>query len=225
MSDFNQYADKYLETLERPCSLSGETPDFYAEARMRWCKSRLPQIFPIEKVLDFGCGIGGSFQHFVDILGCKTVVGIDPSIESLRHAREQHSALDLQLALPEEFLPKGDLPFAFCNGVFHHIPPEERPQALAYIRSCLKEGGIFAFWENNPWNPVVVHSMSLNEFDCDAQTISPSAAVRMLKAAGFRIQFLDFCFFFPHFAHRLRRLERSLRWLPLGAQYLVVAKK
>jgi SAM-dependent methyltransferase len=225
MSDFDQYADKYLETLERPCALSGETPDFYAEGRLRWCRGRLNQMLPIETVLDFGCGIGGSFRHFVDLLGCKTVIGVDPSIESLRKAREQHSGLDLQLALPEEFIPKGDLPFAFCNGVFHHIPPVERQQALAYIRSCLAPGGIFAFWENNPWNPVVVHSMSLNEFDEGAQTISPSAAVRMLKAAGFRIQFLDFCFFFPHFARGLRRFERSLRRLPLGAQYLVVAKK
>jgi SAM-dependent methyltransferase len=225
MSNFDHFADKYLATLERPCSLSGETPDFYAEGRILWCKNRLPQILPIETVLDFGCGIGGSFQHFVDLLGCKTVVGIDPSVESLRNARERHSGLDLHLALPEQFIPKGNLPFAFCNGVFHHIPPAERRPALEYIHSCLTDDGIFAFWENNPWNPVVVHSMSMNEFDCDAQTIAPSAAVRMLKAAGFRVQFLDFCFFFPHFARVLRRFERSLRWMPLGAQYLVLAQK
>jgi hypothetical protein len=47
----------------------------------------------------------------------------------------------------------------------------------------------------------------------------------LLKSAGFRIQFVDFCFFFPHFARGLRRLEPALRWLPLGAQYLVLAQK
>jgi len=225
MSEFDRFADKYLETLERPCALSGETPDFYAEGRIRWCRGRLGKQLPIKTVLDFGCGIGGSFQHFVDFLGCQTVIGVDPSVESLRNARERHSGLDLNLATPDQFVPAENLPFAFCNGVFHHIPPAERPKALAYVRSCLVSGGVFAFWENNPWNPVVVHSMSLNEFDRDAQTISPSTAVRMLEEADFRVRHVDFCFFFPHFARGFRPLEKSLRWLPLGAQYLVLAEK
>jgi len=42
---------------------------------------------------------------------------------------------------------------AYCNGVFHHIAPDARPEALAMIRDALKPGGLFAFWENNAWNP------------------------------------------------------------------------
>jgi hypothetical protein len=109
--------------------------------------------------------------------------------------------------------------------VFHHIPPADRIQALQFVRAALSEKGILAFWENNPWNPVVVYSMSLNEFDRNAETLSPLTSARLLKQAGFRIQFIDYCFFFPHIARKLRWSERALRWLPLGAQYLVVARK
>ena len=224
-AEFDEFARRYEEALARPCALSGESPEFYAEQRMRWCLHRLKPWLPFETALDFGCGTGGSLRLFVEILGCKNVVGIDPSGESLQVARERCGELPVQLATPSEFTPRGDIPIAFCNGVFHHIAPADRLQAVEYIYACLSHNGIFAFWENNPWNPVVVYSMSLNEFDRNAKTLSPLQAVRLLKQGGFRIELIDFCSFFPHFAKRLRGLEPALKWLPLGAQYLVLACK
>lgn len=224
-AEFDEFARKYEKTMERPCAVSGESPDFYAAGRMQWCLRRLRHWLPADTVLDFGCGIGGSTRYFFDTLGCKSVIAIDRSVESLQVAKERYSGLNIQLTTPEDFAPSGNIPLAFCNGVFHHILPADRPQALAYIRAALSENGILAFWENNPWNPVVVYSMSLNEFDRDAQTLSPLRSVRLLRTAGFRVRFVDYCFFFPHFARGLRPLEPALRWLPLGAQYLVVAQK
>jgi SAM-dependent methyltransferase len=224
-AEFDQFASQYEKVMERPCAVSGESPDFYAVGRMRWCLRRLRPHFPLETALDFGCGVGGSIRYFFEILGCKSVVGVDPSVESLQIAKERHLGRNVRLSAPGEFVPSGSIPLAFCNGVFHHIPPDDRLQALRYIRAALSDNGILAFWENNPWNPLVVYSMSLNEFDRNAQTLSPLHSVHLLKAAGFRIQRVDYCFFFPHFARGLRRLEPMLRWLPLGAQYLVLAKK
>lgn len=224
-AEFDQFADEYETILERSCAVSGETPDFYAKARVRRCQERLAQALPFETVLDFGCGIGGSFRHFFELLGCRMVIGLDPSAKSLRIAASRHPEYKLHLSTPEDFAPNADLPFVFTNGVFHHIPPADRLDALAYIRDCLSADGIFAFWENNPWNPVVVCTMARNEFDRHARTISPLDAVRMLKAASFRIEDVDFCSFFPRFARRLRIWEPYLTWLPLGAQYLVLARK
>ncbi len=224
-AEFDEFATKYEKTMERACAVSGESPDFYAAARMAWCVRRLQSCFPVETALDFGCGVGGSFRCFFDVLGCKSVIGVDPSEESLQVARSRYPDLKLHLSTPEKFPPAGNIPFAFCNGVFHHIDPRERLNALKYIRAALRENGIFAYWENNPWNPVVVYSMSLNEFDRNANTLSPLRSARLLTQAGFRVQFIDYCFFFPRFASVLRSLEPALRWLPLGAQYLVVARK
>jgi len=36
---------------------------------------------------------------------------------------------------------------------------------------------------------------------------------------------IDFCFIFPHALRALRPIERWLTRLPLGAQYLVLARK
>jgi SAM-dependent methyltransferase len=224
-AEFDKFAHRYEETMARPCALSGESPEFYAEQRMRWCLRRLAPWLPFETALDFGCGTGGSLRFFVEILGCKKVLGIDPSVESLSVARQKHPNLPLELKTVSEFVPRADIPFAFCNGVFHHINPVERRSALDYVRACLAPKGIFAFWENNPWNPVVVYSMSLNEFDRYAKKLSAPHSVHLLKESGFSVEFVDFCSFFPRFAKKLRGLEPRIRWLPLGAQYLVLARK
>lgn len=224
-AEFDQFAGKYEETMERSCAVSGESPDFYAAARMRWCLRRLRPYLPRPTALDYGCGTGGSIGYFLDILGCRSVVGIDPSSESLRVAESRYPGRDIRLSTPEHFRPAGDVSLAFCNGVFHHILPNERGDALKFIRESMSDDGIFAFWENNPWNPVVVYGMSLNEFDQNAQTISPWHARQMLKQAGFQVLFTDFCFFFPHLARSLRGAEPWLRWVPLGAQYLIVSRK
>jgi SAM-dependent methyltransferase len=224
-AEFDEFAAKYEKTMERACSVSGESPDFYAGARMAWLLRRLRSYLPVETALDFGCGVGGSFRYFFDVLGCKSVIGVDPSQESLQVARSRYPDLNLHLSTPEKFAPSGDVPFAFCNGVFHHIEPNDRLTALKFIHAALREDGIFAYWENNPSNPVVVYSMSLNEFDRHANTLSPALSARLLEQAGFRVQFIDYCFFFPRFARSLRFVEPALRWLPLGAQYLVLARK
>ena len=224
-AEFDEFATTYEKTMERSCAVAGESPDFYAKERMQWCLRRLRPYLPVETVLDFGCGIGGSIKYFFDTLGCGSVVGVDPSAESLEVARKKHRGLNVRLSTPEEFVPSGNIPLAFCNGVFHHIPLDDRLDALSYIHAALSDNGMLAFWENNPWNPVVVYSMSLNEFDRNAKTLSPSRSVRLLKQAGFRIVSVDYCFFFPHFARKFRGLEPALRWFPLGAQYLVLARK
>ena len=107
---------------------------------------------------------------------------------------------------------------AFCNGVFHHIPPAQRPGALDYIRRSLKPGGLFALWENNPWNPGTRYVMSRIPFDSDAILVWPRQARALLRTAGFDILRTDFLFVFPRALRSLRGFEASLSRLPLGAQ-------
>jgi SAM-dependent methyltransferase len=123
------------------------------------------------------------------------------------------------------FDPVGSADLAYCNGTFHHVPPEERPTALARIRQALRLGGLFAFWENNPWNPGTRIVMSRIPFDRDAVPLSVRNARRMLRAGGFEVIRTDFLFVFPKPLRWLRALEEPLSKTPLGAQYQVLTRK
>ena len=89
----------------------------------------------------------------------------------------------------------------------------------------LRPGGLFALWENNPWNPGTRWVMSRIPFDRDAITIPPPEGRRMLTAAGFAIEETAYLFIFPRALKWFRPLERRLTRLPLGAQYLTLARK
>jgi SAM-dependent methyltransferase len=109
--------------------------------------------------------------------------------------------------------------------VFHHIPVADRAGSLEYIYRCLRPGGMFALWENNPWNPGTQYVMHKCEFDRDAVKIAPPEGARLLRDAGFQVLRTDHRFFFPHALKMMRTVESLLTKIPLGGQYQVLAQK
>ena len=47
----------------------------------------------------------------------------------------------------------------------------------------------------------------------------------MLETAGFDVVLTEFAFIFPSFLRALRRWERHLARIPIGGQYMVLARK
>ena len=114
---------------------------------------------------------------------------------------------------------------AYCNGVFHHIPPQQRVRAVAVVNGALHVGGLFSLWENNPWNPATRYVMSRCAFDRDAQTLTPPETQSLLRKGGFEILRTDFRFIFPRVLRVLRKLEDLLYGLPFGTQYHILSRK
>jgi len=225
-SQFDAYAAGYDAALNRGLSLSGESKGYFAAERVRWVARCLANLGARPaRVLDFGCGTGGTSPELVHQLGADRVVGVDPSHESLDEARRTHTDPRLEFRQIEELRSSGPFDLAYCNGVFHHIDPGERLTVLAAIRRSLTGTGHFAFWENNPWNPATRLVMSRIPFDRDAKLISPPRARDLLVQAGFRVVRTDFLFLFPRLLAALRPLELKLTRLPAGAQYLVLCQK
>ncbi len=224
ISTFDTVAETYEQELARGLAVTGESPRYFAEGRLRWTAARLKTLgFHARRVLDFGCGIGGSVPLIFDVLGAELVLGVDRSAESLAVARSRHGSERACFVEPGALADQPLFDLAFCNGVFHHIPPTERLDALESIHRALRPGGLFAFWENNPWNPGTRYVMSRLSFDRDAETITPPEARRLLCQAGFEVIRTDFLFVFPRIGRWLRPIEPLLAPLPLGAQYLVIA--
>ncbi len=224
--EFDQYAEDYDAALAQGLSVSGESKDFFAEGRALWLASRLTSLnVPAGEILDFGCGTGSATPYLLRLPGARSVTGVEVSPQSLKVAEKLHGAPNVQFRLVNEHRPAQSLNLAFCNGVFHHIPLAERVGAIRYVHDCLKPGGLFALWENNPWNPGTRYVMSRIPFDQDAITLSFLEAKRLLRAGGFEILRSDFQFIFPRALKLLRPLERLVVRLPLGAQYQVLARR
>lgn len=223
---FARYVSNYDACLNRALSPTGETTEYFARERVRWLARCLDLLGETPRsVLDFGCGIGSTAPLLLTGLSCESVHGVDASEEVIERARRERFAPQIHYSVVRELVPNGSFDCAYCNGVFHHIPVEERPAALDFIRSSLRPGGLFALWENNPWNPGTRYVMSRCEFDEDASTISPRAARTIMKRAGLNVVRSDFLFFVPRSLSALRPIEPLLRKVPLGGQYQVLCRK
>jgi len=153
-----------------------------------------------------------------------SVLGVDPSGKLIELARQTFGAQGdfLQLA---EYQPPARFCLAYCNGIFHHIPPDERLGVAQSVRDSLRQGGLFSFWENNPWNPGTRWVMSRIPFDRDAIPLSYRESKQLLWAAGFEILRVDFLFLFPKFLRALRGIETRLSRVPAGAQYQILCRR
>jgi SAM-dependent methyltransferase len=224
-TDFDAYAATYDAALARGLSVSGEDRNFFARRRILWlsrCLSRLRE-HP-RTAMDFGCGTGSAAPFLLNELELESLVGVDASTQSLAIAQHTHGARAKFIPLAE-YRPQGYFDLVFCNGVFHHISPGDRVAAVDTVYSSLRPGGLFAFWENNPWNPGARYVMRRIPFDRDAITLSPPAARRLLRKSGFEVIRTDFLFFFPRWLSWLRCFEPRLASLPFGAQYEILCRK
>ena len=223
--EFDQYADDYDAALAQSLEVTGEDKDYFAKGRLSLISDFLKQEgIKIHSVLDFGCGTGSSTPYFFQCLSVDSVLGVDVSSKSLAVARQIHGSDQVKFAeIDQPANERFDL--AFTNGVFHHIPVEMRERAVEYVYKSLRPGGLFAFWENSPWNPGTRFVMSRCPFDKDAQTLSPPSARRLLRSQNFDVLHTFYLFIFPRLLRWLRWLERPLSKIPLGAQYLIICRK
>lgn len=225
-AEFDSYSSNYEEALNRGIGVSGEDSTYFAEGRLRWLAKQLSQRdFKANSVIDFGCGVGNSLPYLSELIGSKRIAGIDISADSISMARQRFANDHFELGTLDEIPVEANFDLAFCNGVFHHIPLEQRANSAALVYRHLRPGGLFAFFENNPLNPGTRYVMSRIPFDRDAITLTPWNARAMLRAAGFSILRTDYLFYFPKLLSVFRPFERLLTQFPFGAQYLALCRK
>lgn len=223
---FDEFAGTYDHALAQGLSATGEGREFFARGRIQLLKKHLDRMgaSPIN-AMEFGCGTGSNLPILLETIGTQSVLGLDVSEKSIEVARSNLAIDAISLARTSEYRPEAKIDLAFCNGVFHHIDEPERLAAVRYVYECLRPNGLFALWENNPWNPGTRLVMKRIPFDRDAIMLSAPAGRRLLEQAGFRILSTDYLFIFPHTLRALRPLEVPLSKLPLGGQYQLLAIK
>ncbi len=225
-TEFDAYAAEYDAVLARGLSISGEDKNYFARGRIAWLAGCLRKLQERpQSVMDFGCGTGSASPFLLSLIGVESILGVDISARSLEVAKRTYNSECTQFRLVSQYQPSEGIDLAFCNGVFHHIPIAERAAAINYVHRSLRPGGLFAFWENNPWNPGTRYIMGRVPFDRDAITLTPPEARRLLRAGGFKILQTDFLFIFPKLLRWFRHIEPFVSRLPLGAQYQLLCRK
>jgi trans-aconitate methyltransferase len=169
--------------------------------------------------------MGTSIPFLAEAFSPTEIVGVDVSEKILAEARARVNLANVRLESVDQAPRDGEIDLVYCNGVFHHIKPERRVEACQRIFDSLRPAGYFAPWENNPLHLGTRLVMAKCPFDTDATPIVPSQAMKMLTAAGFRIETVLSRFFFPRLLAFLRPLEPWLSPSLLGGQYLVLARK
>ncbi len=226
---FDRFADEYHALHAQNIGVTGETPEYFAEYKIRDVFNQTRNAKNASenlKVLDFGCGVGSSVPFWRRYFPACHLVCADVSPRSLDIANDQfRDAADYVL------FEGGNLPLrsevfdiAFSACVFHHIPGAEHLALLQEIRRVLIKGSRLYLYEHNPLNPLTLRAVNTCPFDQDAVLIPPWRMRRAFRDAGFDNLSLSFRVFFPRALKHLRFLESCLAFLPLGAQYCITGR-
>lgn len=217
-------AAEYDAMLGRGLSLTGEGKRFFLDGRVKDLQAQLGAGASPGRILDFGCGTGETSVYLSEAFPAAEVAGVDTAERAVEHARAVHGTSRVSFH-PLHALPElGAFDLCYVNGVFHHIPPEKRSEALGLIRDALRPGGRLSLFENNPWNPGTRLVMKRIPFDRDARMLSAREAERLVSGSGLHLAASTrFLFYFPRALAPLRALEPLLVHAPLGGQYHVQA--
>lgn len=224
---FDEYSGTYAQVVKDATAFAGQEHAFYLRFKARLLLKQIAAHFPqLNKtaVLDFGCGIGSMTELLAADL--PILQGTDVSEQSIAVARERLPKVPFKVSEATRLTyadASFDIIFAVC--VFHHIPPELRVANVEELTRVLKPGGLLIIMEHNPYNPGTQLVVRGCELDRDAVLLTKNEMTRLLKGPTRRAVSSAFFLFFPWDNKCTRFLEHCMRALPLGAQYVVTAKK
>ena len=228
VKEFDKFAEEYLNQHSQNIRITGEEPEYFAEYKIRDLKRVCSELkFLPDNILDSGTGVGNSIPFLVKYFKETKIHGVDVSEKSLTLAQNRFGSLAEFNLFDGESLPYSneifDIALAAC--VFHHIPLNKHLHLIQEISRTLKHGGILMIYEHNPYNPLTRYAVKTCPFDENAVLLRKNEVKKLLENTGLQTIIEEYRVFFPAFLKILRPLEQYLKWLPLGGQYFVVAKK
>ena len=224
--EFAVHVADYDAALAQALVVSGADNMYFVCGRLAWLAACLRQLgeHPTT-MMDYGGSLGSAPPACLEGLGVTSVVGTDMTPRALDVARRADGSERARFLRCDHDQPNASLDLVYSHGVFHHLLPHARVAAVASVARALRPGGLWAFWENNPWHPGTRYVMRRMPFDRDAIPLTPPEARRLLQAGGLEILRTDFLFLFPPRLQWLRGLEARLTRWPLGAQYQVLCRR
>ena len=225
-AEFDRFRDSYTDELEKAVAFSGQEGRFFmkvkAEALLDLVSRRLGEPKRL-RALDIGCGVGLADMFLATSFG--ELHGVDVSAGMVEAARRVNPTVDYHLG-DGRTLPFEDAAFdvAFAICVVHHVRPEERERFVGELGRVVRPGGLGVVFEHNPANPLTRLVVARCAFDEDVVLLRPREVTRLLATARLTPRERRYILFAPIDHGIVRRAERALAGVPLGAQYYVAAQ-
>ena len=227
MAVFDRFGSDYERAVEQAVAFAGQPHDVYirAKAHKLLALARRHLRGDPRTVLDVGCGIGLLDRHLVGHV--RSLHGVDPSEAMIERAREAVPVADYAVA-DGRTLPfdggRFDLTFAIC--VLHHVADAtDRLQLLREMARVTRAGGLVVVFEHNPLNPLTRRVVRSCAFDEGVELLARREVRALLQQVGLEPTDAEYILFFPWRTRLVEALERRLAPVPLGAQYVVAARR
>ena len=221
---FDDFPSAYSKLLNASIWLSGEKDTYFDLYKLsclkRWALGREQTGL----ILDFGCGIGKLASLMAQEYARSVIYGYDISAKSIESAREKWGHLK-NLVFNNQLPEVTTFDLITVANVFHHIKRGKRQQILFRLKALLKPGGVIAVFEHNPFNPLTLYVVKTCPFDADADLIRLGRFISLVRSSGLEVHFKRYIVFLPRFLSFFRKVEFSLGFMPLGAQYMVLLGK
>lgn len=227
-NEFDSYSESYRDAVERSIAFSRTELDFFTRAKVRELLSIAARRVGDPdglSFLDVGCGPGETDRLLEGRV--RSLTGVDTSGGMIEATRRQNPWAEYRLVNADAALPFAtasfDVSFAIC--VLHHVATGDRARLVAEAARVTRPGGTVVIFEHNPWNPLTRRAVAGCEFDRNAVLLRRGQSKRLLRDAGLDGVDGAYIIFFPRASARLQRIERLLGRVPLGAQYVVSARR
>jgi ubiquinone/menaquinone biosynthesis C-methylase UbiE len=224
---FDDYAGSYRDEVQSSINFIGQDVDFFHELKAKKLIELAQKYFTDYKnikILDIGCGIG--LIDFRIKKEFQNLFGVDIEEQTVKKAEEKNPEVSYQvydgLKLPFD---DNTIDLAFAINVVHHVPSRHWGNFIKEMYRVLKPGGYAAIFEHNPYNPLTRLAVNRCEFDRDAELINRGKVKNYYIKAGFSIEASSYIAFFPFSQNFFRKIEKTIGWLPMGAQYFITSKK
>ena len=219
--DFDYFTDNYNQLLNEKTRFFSSNEEYFARYKVDIVRKQVHS--PVNRLLEYGCGIGRNIKFLQQAFPNAVIVGSDISRGSLEIARRDNEGVEF-VQEDENVEPMGLFDVIFVAGVFHHVPKEQHVEVARSLFKRLSTTGLLFIFEHNPFNPVTRRIVSNCPYDKDVVLLTPSELQDILGQAALSIERKAYCLFMPPTLSVLSWLESKLAWLPLGGQYWVQAK-
>lgn len=219
-ADFDQYAEQYDSLMEK--SLQGvcsQDSAFFRELKMQYLTALYESMSPPSRILDFGCGGYGLVIDLDQAFPSSTVVGYDVSSKQIEIAQKRFA--DHPSVSFTSQLPTNQFDLIIVANVLHHVPFQDRNTVFNQLCSLLGDSGKLVIIEHNPVNPITRYLVKHCKFDEDAELVRLSGLYDLIREHGLVGCGAHYISLFPWRGKLFRSVERLLRRIPLGAQYMV----